>query len=189
MALMGISGFGAKKNVRKLDKNRFDKNKRLDVGVRRCLWGWLWLRFRAQFQQKPSPSLWLQIQIPNVLTSPFEISSVHRLNWRSTNRGHHLLQHLPQNLSMIPRRQNSARETIRTIFHLMNYHNSRFHTRSYLKITTRSCQQWQWILQELGCCRVLMIMIVSCGILAEWTRGVSLSKAGSQQGAITQVLE
>jgi hypothetical protein len=31
MAMMGIRGFGVKKNVRQLDKNRFDKNKRVEV--------------------------------------------------------------------------------------------------------------------------------------------------------------
>ena len=31
MAIMGISGFGAKKNVRQLENNRYDKNKRVSV--------------------------------------------------------------------------------------------------------------------------------------------------------------
>ena len=33
MALMGISGFGAKKSKVQLDRNRFDKNKRVAVRI------------------------------------------------------------------------------------------------------------------------------------------------------------
>lgn len=32
IAMMGIQGFGVKRNVRNLDKNRYDKNKRVEVG-------------------------------------------------------------------------------------------------------------------------------------------------------------